>query len=158
MNENVLTPETTNVAEKTRITGIKTRYSDEELEEFREIILEKIKKAKDLYYFYRGNCANNEGNGTDDTSPKLKSIEDAQLVVSQDNSDILANRQLRFFRQLQEALVRVDNKTYGICRETGVLISKERLRSVPHATLNVNAPEKIKGRTHAPCVAKFPKC
>lgn len=158
MNENVLTPETTKVAEKTRITGIKTRYSDEELEEFREIILKKMEKAEKLYHFYRGNCANNEGNGTDDTSPKLKSIEDAQLVVSQDNSNILANRQLRFFRQLQEALVRVDNKTYGICRETGVLISKERLRSVPHATLNVNAVEKIKGKMPAPCIARFPKC
>jgi len=117
----------------------KTRYSDEELEEFKEIILQKIEKAKDDLQLLTEAYTNTGNNGTNDTSPTFKVLEEGQQVLSKEENRQLAARQERFIRNLEAALVRIENKTYGICRVTGKLISKERLRAVPHATLSIDA-------------------
>jgi RNA polymerase-binding transcription factor DksA len=117
----------------------KTRYSDEELEEFKEIILQKIEKAKDDLKLLTEAYTNTGNNGTNDTSPTFKVLEEGQQVLSKEENRQLAARQERFIRNLEAALVRIENKTYGICRVTGKLISKERLRAVPHATLSIDA-------------------
>ncbi len=117
----------------------KTRYSDEELMEFKELILEKLQKAQDDYQMYRNSITHGDGNDTQDTSPTFKILEEGAATLSKEEAGKLAQRQLKFIQHLQAALVRIENKTYGICRETGKLIPKERLRAVPHATLSIDA-------------------
>ncbi len=117
----------------------KVRYSDEELEEFKVIILEKLKKAKNDLKLLTEAYTNSGDNSTNDTSPTFKVLEEGQQVLSKEENRQLAARQERFIKNLEAALVRIENKTYGICRETGRLISKERLRAVPHATLSIDA-------------------
>lgn len=117
----------------------KTRYSDEELQEFKEIILEKLEKAKKDYELLKQTLNNTDGNDVTDTSPTFKALEEGASVLSKEEVGRLAQRQLKFIQHLEAALVRVENKTYGICRETGKLIPKERLRAVPHATLSIEA-------------------
>ena len=123
-------------------TKEKKKYSDEELEEFRQIILKKLDEAqRDLKLLTEAYTNTNE-NGTNDTSPTFKVLEEGYLVLSKEENSQLAARQQKFIKSLENALIRIENKTYGICRETGKLISKERLRSVPHATLSIEAKLK----------------
>jgi len=117
----------------------KTRYTDEELEEFKALIEAKLEKAREDYKLLKATITNSEGNGTDDTSPTFKVLEEGASVLSKEEAGRLAQRQQKFIGHLEAALMRIGNKTYGICRETGVLISKERLRAVPHATLSIDA-------------------
>lgn len=117
----------------------KTRYSDEELAEFKAIILQKLEKARADYDLLRATITHTSSNGTDDTSPTFKILEEGAATLSKEESGRLAQRQLKFIQHLEAALVRIENKTYGICRETGKLISKERLKIVPHATLSMEA-------------------
>lgn len=117
----------------------KTRYSDEELVEFRDIILEKLGKAKKEYEELRAAMTNADGNDVSDTSPTFKVLEEGASTLSKEEAGRLAQRQMKFIQNLQSALIRIENKTYGICRETGKLIPKERLRAVPHATLSIEA-------------------
>ena len=119
----------------------KTRYSDAELEEFRTIIMEKLDKAKRDYDVLREGISNSEGNDVSDTSPTFKVMEEGASTLSKEEVGRLAQRQMKFIQNLQAALIRIENKTYGICRETGKLISKERLRAVPHATLSIEAKQ-----------------
>ncbi|OUO49776.1 molecular chaperone DnaK [Parabacteroides sp. An277] len=119
----------------------KTRYSDAELEEFREIILEKLAVAKRDYEMLKGGVTNADGNDTADTSPTFKVLEEGATTLSKEETGRLAQRQMKFIQNLQAALVRIENKTYGICRATGKLIPKERLRAVPHATLSIEAKQ-----------------
>lgn len=120
----------------------KKRYSDEELQEFKELILKKLEKAQRDYDLLRADVNNAEGNDTADTSPTFKTLEEGASTLGKEASSQLAARQLKFIKHLQAALVRIENKTYGICRETGELIPKERLRAVPHATLSIAAKDK----------------
>jgi RNA polymerase-binding transcription factor DksA len=120
----------------------KTRYSDEELQEFKDIILSKLEKAKKDYELLKSAITQSDNNDTQDTSPTFKVLEEGAATLSKEESGRLAQRQLKFIQHLQAALVRIENKTYGICRETGKLISKERLRAVPHATLSIDAKQK----------------
>lgn len=120
----------------------KMRYSDEELAEFKEIILAKIEKAEEDLSVLRENFANDRNNGTDDTSPTFKAFEEGSDTMSKEANSQLAARQEKFIRDLHNALNRIENKTYGICRVTGKLIGKERLRLVPHATLSIEAKNK----------------
>lgn len=117
----------------------KTRYSDEELEEFRQIILGKLEKAQEDYDLLRDDITNLNGNGVDDTAPTFKVLEEGATTLSKEESGQLAQRQMKFIQHLKAALIRIENKTYGVCRETGKLIPKERLRAVPHATLSIEA-------------------
>jgi RNA polymerase-binding protein DksA len=117
----------------------KTKYSDEELEEFRAIIMDKLEKAKIDYEQLRDGVTNSEGNDVSDTSPTFKVLEEGATTLTKEESGRLAQRQMKFIQNLQAALVRIENKTYGICRETGKLIPAERLRAVPHATLSIEA-------------------
>lgn len=117
----------------------KTRYSDAELEEFRAIIEEKLQKAQRDYDLLKSSLMNADGNDTSDTSPTFKVLEEGASVLSKEEAGQLAQRQMKFIQHLQAAMVRIENKTYGICRETGELIPKERLRAVPHATLSIDA-------------------
>ena len=117
----------------------KTRYSDEELEEFRVIIMEKLKKARNDLKMLTEAYTNSDEHGTNDTSPTFKVLEEGYSVLSKEENSRLASRQQKFINSLENALIRIENKTYGICRATGKLISKERLRSVPHATLSIDA-------------------
>ena len=119
----------------------KTRYSDAELEEFRTIIMEKLDKAQRDYDLLREGISNSEGNDVSDTSPTFKVMEEGASTLSKEEVGRLAQRQMKFIQNLQAALIRIENKTYGICRETGKLISKERLRAVPHATLSIEAKQ-----------------
>ncbi|MBQ9471169.1 MAG: TraR/DksA C4-type zinc finger protein [Bacteroidales bacterium] len=122
----------------------KTRYSDEELAEFKEIILNKLEKARKDYDLLKSTITLDESHGTEDTSPTFKVLEEGAATLSKEESGKLAQRQLKFIQHLEAALVRIENKTYGICRETGKLISKERLRVVPHATLSIDAKNNQK--------------
>ena len=115
----------------------KTRYSDAELEEFRAIILEKLELAQRDYELLKASLTGADGNDTDDTSPTYKVLEEGANTLSKEETT--RQRQLKFIQGLQAALVRIENKTYGICRETGKLIPAERLRAVPHATLSIEA-------------------
>lgn len=117
----------------------KTRYSDEELAEFKALILEKLEKAKKEYEALRASMNNTDGNEITDTSPTFKALEEGQTTMSKEEDGRLAQRQMKFIQHLQAALIRIENKTYGICRVTGKLIPKERLRAVPHATLSIDA-------------------
>lgn len=116
----------------------KTRYSDEELQEFKEIILKKLEKAQADYELLKSNIMNTDGNDISDTSPTFKVLEEGASTLSKEEAGHLAQRQMKFIQHLQNALIRIENKTYGICRETGKLIPKERLRAVPHATLGID--------------------
>ncbi len=115
----------------------KTRYSDEELEEFRNIINEKLALAKRDYNEMMRQLKNADGNDVDDTSPTYKALEEGSVTQSKEEIVQLASRQQKFIQGLEAALIRIKNKTYGIDRITGELIPKERLRAVPHATLSV---------------------
>ena len=124
----------------------KTRYTDAELEEFRQIIMEKLDKAQKDYDLLRNGLANLDGNDVMDTSPTFKVMEEGASTLSKEEAGQLAQRQMKFIQHLQAALVRIENKTYGICRETGKLIPKERLRAVPHATLSIEAKDRSNQR------------
>lgn len=124
----------------------KTRYSDEELQEFKEIILEKLEKAKRDFEVYRNEITHGDVNDTQDTSPTFHALEEGQSLLTKEEACRMAERQQKFIANLQAALVRIENKTYGVCRETGKLIPKERLRAVPHATLSIEAKEKGRGK------------
>ena len=117
----------------------KTRYTDAELEEFRKLIIDKLDKAQKDYELLRNGITNLDGNDVMDTSPTFKVLEEGAATLSKEESGRLAQRQMKFIQHLQAALVGIENKTYGICRETGKLIPKERLRAVPHATLSIEA-------------------
>ena len=117
----------------------KSRYSDAELEEFRKLINDKIKKATEQLELIESSYKNDSNNGTDDTSPTFKAFDEGSQVMSKEANSQLAIRQEKFIRDLKNALVRIENKTYGICRVTGKLINKERLKLVPHATLSIEA-------------------
>ena len=116
----------------------KTRYSDEELQEFKAIILDKLEKANRDYELLKSNIMNTDGNDVTDTSPTFKVLEEGANTLSKEEAGRLAQRQMKFIQHLQAALIRIENKTYGICRETGKRIPKERLRAVPHATLSID--------------------
>jgi RNA polymerase-binding transcription factor DksA len=119
----------------------KTRYSDIELEEFRAIIMDKLEAAKRDYELLKATIMNADGNDVTDTSPTFKVLEEGAATLSKEEAGQLAQRQMKFIQNLQAALIRIENKTYGICRETGKLIPKERLRAVPHATLSIEAKQ-----------------
>lgn len=120
-------------------TDDRTRYSDAELEEFKQIILDKLAKAERDYELIKQTYMAGLDNGTDDTSPTFKAFEEGSETMSKEQNAQLAARQEKFIRDLKNALIRIENKTYGICRVTGKLIDKERLKLVPHATLSIEA-------------------
>jgi RNA polymerase-binding transcription factor DksA len=117
----------------------RTRYSDAELQEFREIINKKLEEARRDLELLRGSLSHNDDHGTDDTSPTFKMMEDGSETLSREETAQLAGRQEKFISALESALVRIENKTYGVCRVTGKLINKDRLRLVPHTTLSIEA-------------------
>lgn len=119
----------------------KTRYSDAELDEFRTLINEKLESAKADYEALKEIIMNADGNDVTDTSPTFKVLEEGASTLSKEEAGRLAQRQMKFIQGLQAALIRIENGTYGICRETGKLIPKERLRAVPHATLSIEAKQ-----------------
>ena len=119
----------------------KTRYSKEELEEFKEIILKKLERVQADFDLYKSMLTKEDMNDIDDTSPTFKVLEEGQNVLSKEEIGRIAQRQLKFIQNLQAALFRIEIGTYGICRKTGKLIPKERLRAVPHATLCVEAKQ-----------------
>ena len=116
-----------------------TRYSDADLAEFKEIILNKIHKAQADLDLIKSAYMNDLNNGTDDTSPTFKAFEEGSEIMSKEANSALAIRQEKFIRDLKNALFRVENKTYGVCKVTGKLINKDRLRLVPHATMSIEA-------------------
>jgi len=120
-------------------TVIKNRYSDKDLEEFKDLIEEKIEKAKEDLALLKSSYMNNGNNGTEDTSPTFKAFEEGSQTMSKEANTQLALRQEKFIRDLRNALIRIENKTYGVCRVTGKLIQKQRLILVPHATLSIEA-------------------
>jgi len=124
--------------------GVSKRYSDVELEKFKKIILKKIEVANNDLQLLKDSYSNASSNGTDDTYSSFKSFEEGSETLSKESNTLLAARQEKFIRDLRNALIRVENKTYGICRETGKLISKKRLVLVPHATLSIEAKNKSK--------------
>ena len=124
----------------------KTRYTDEELQEFKELILKKLDKAQKDYELLKANVMNSDGNDTADTSPTFKVLEEGASTLGKEEAGQLAQRQMKFIQHLQAALIRIENKTDGICRQTGKLIPKERLMAVPHATLSVEAKESGRKR------------
>ncbi|MCR5138880.1 MAG: TraR/DksA C4-type zinc finger protein [Bacteroidaceae bacterium] len=123
----------------------KTRYSDAELEEFRAIILEKLELAKRDYDNLKDSLMNKD-NDDQDTAPTYKVLEEGANTLAKEETMRLAQRQMKFINDLQAALVRIENKTYGICRVTGKLIPAERLRAVPHATMSIEAKQASKKR------------
>ncbi|MFO8147445.1 MAG: TraR/DksA family transcriptional regulator [Bacteroidota bacterium] len=120
-------------------TETKERYKDAELAEFKDLIKGKIQKAQEQLALYKSAYVNDGDNGTDDTSPTFKAFEEGSETMSKEANSQLAIRQEKFIRDLKNALIRIENKTYGICRVTGKLIAKERLKLVPHATLSIEA-------------------
>ena len=118
---------------------VKIRFTDDELEEFRTLINEKLEKAKEQLALIQSAYKNDSNNGTDDTSPTFKAFDEGSEVMSKEAYSQLAIRQEKFIRDLKNALIRIENKTYGVCRVTGKLIKPERLRIVPHATLSIEA-------------------
>ncbi len=117
----------------------KTRYTDTELEEFKALINEKLKEAQSDYDMLKSSLSNSDDNGTDDTGRTFNMMEDGSETLSREEVAQLSLRQEKFIQNLQNALIRIQNKTYGVCRVTGKLIQKERLRLVPHATLSIDA-------------------
>lgn len=120
----------------------KTRYADSELQEFKDIILEKLRIAREELGLLTQSLSSPNTNGTDDTAGTYKTLEDGSATLEKESINQLASRQKKFIENLESALVRIENKTYGVCRETGKLIPKERLRAVPHATLSMEAKLK----------------
>ena len=129
--------------EKTQPTPEKTCYSAEELQEFKEIILDKLAKARKDLELLQAAVAGT-GNDVNDTAPTFKTLEEGSNVLSKEENSKLAARQEKFIKDLEAALIRIENKTYGICKVTGKLIPKERLRIVPHTTMTVEAKEASK--------------
>ena len=127
------------MAEEMKNVSEKVRYSDEELQEFKAIILEMLENAKREYKHLRDIITHDSSNDIEDTSPTFKVMEEGAMTLSKEEAGALAQRQYKFIQNLEAALIRIENKTYGICRETGKLISKERLMAVPHATLSIEA-------------------
>lgn len=119
----------------------KTRYTDAELAEFKELILQKLESANQDFDMLKASLTHSDGNDTQDTSPTFKVMEEGAAVMSKEEASRLAQRQQQFISHLEAALVRIANKTYGICRVTGNLIPVQRLRAVPHATLTIEAKE-----------------
>ncbi|MFH0894625.1 MAG: TraR/DksA C4-type zinc finger protein [Bacteroidota bacterium] len=117
----------------------KNRYSDKELQEFKTIIQLKLEEAREDYQLLTDNYTNKNDNDTNDTSPTFKVLEEGAQVLSKEENAQLAARQMKFIQSLESALIRIENKTYGVCRVTGKLIPKERLKLVPHATLSMEA-------------------
>lgn len=117
----------------------KTRYSDAELAEFKALIQEKLDRAQKDYDELKACLSNAAGNGVNDTSPIFKNMEEGANTLSKEATGQMAQRQMKFIQHLKNAMVRIENKTYGVCRVTGKLIPKERLRAVPHATLSIEA-------------------
>ncbi|QOW11327.1 TraR/DksA family transcriptional regulator [Kaistella flava (ex Peng et al. 2021)] len=115
------------------------KYGDADLQEFKEVIQAKIDKAEKDLMLIRESFINDQNNGTDDTSPTFKAFEEGAETLSKEQNSILAGRQEKFVRDLKNALIRIQNKTYGVCRVTGKLIPKDRLLAVPHATLSIEA-------------------
>ncbi|MBP5368294.1 MAG: TraR/DksA family transcriptional regulator [Bacteroidales bacterium] len=122
----------------------KVRYSDEELAEFKALIMDKLEQARKLYKSYHEIITQQDGNDTVDTSPTFKSYEEGSSLLSKEQAGSMAERQLKFIKALENALIRIENKTYGIDRNTGKLIPKERLMAVPHATLSVESKKDEK--------------
>ena len=120
-------------------TETNIRYSDKDLEEFKVLIQEKIEKAEHDLELIKSAYMNDHNNGTDDTSPTFKAFDEGSEVMSKESNSALAIRQEKFIRDLKNALIRIENKTYGVCRVTKKLINKERLKLVPHATLSIEA-------------------
>ena len=120
-------------------TGEKRKYTDKELERFKNIIIKKMDKAKQDFELLKSAYMNDSDNGTDDTSPTFKAFEEGSETMSKEANTQLALRQEKFIRDLKNALIRIENKTYGVCRITGKLIKKNRLLVVPHATLSIEA-------------------
>ena len=120
-------------------TVVKNRYSDKDLAEFKALIEEKILKANEDLDLLKSSYMNNGNNGTEDTSPTFKAFEEGSQTMSKEANTQLALRQEKFIRDLKNALMRIKNKTYGVCRVTGKLIQKQRLILVPHATLSIEA-------------------
>jgi DnaK suppressor protein len=115
------------------------RYSDKDLAEFKVLIQEKIKKAQHDLELIKSAYMNDHNNGTEDTSPTFKAFDEGSETMSKESNSALAIRQEKFIRDLKNALIRIENKTYGVCRATGKLIIKKRLELVPHATLSIEA-------------------
>jgi DnaK suppressor protein len=122
--------------------SVKTRYSEKELQEFKDLINEKIGIAREELLSLASSLSSGNTNGTDDTASSGKTLEDGSASLEKESINQLAARQKKFIDQLEAALMRIANKTYGICRETGGLIPKERLRAVPHTTLSMEAKLK----------------
>ncbi|SDG65841.1 TraR/DksA family transcriptional regulator [Winogradskyella thalassocola] len=120
-------------------TETNNRYADKDLAEFKAILQEKIKKAEHDLELIKSAYMNDFDNGTDDTSPTFKAFEEGSATMSKEANSALAIRQEKFIRDLKNAIIRIENKTYGVCRVTGKLINKERLKLVPHATLSIEA-------------------
>ena len=120
----------------------KIRYSNVDLQEFKEIILKKISRAEEDLALLESSYKNDANNGTDDTSPSFKSFDEGAETMSKEANVQLAIRQGKFIRDLKNGLLRIENKTYGVCRVSGKLIQKERLKLVPHATLSIEAKRK----------------
>ncbi len=120
-------------------TGNTVRYSDKDLEEFRTLIQEKIGKAQHDLELIKSAYMNDHNNGTEDTSPTFKAFDEGSAVMSKESNSALAIRQEKFIRDLKNAIIRIENKSYGVCRVTGKLINKKRLELVPHATLSIEA-------------------
>jgi len=116
-----------------------TRYNDEDLSEFKELIHKKLEEAKEDLVLLRDSLSHNDDHGTDDTGRSFNMMEDGSETLSREEMSNLANRQEKFITSLENALIRIKNKTFGICRVTGKLIQKERLMLVPHATLSIEA-------------------
>lgn len=129
--------------EENQKTEFNVRYSDEELQEFKTIIVDMLEKAKEEYAYLRQILNNERSNGIDDTAPSFKAMEEGAATLSKEEVGNQVQRQQKFIENLENALKRIENKTYGICRVTGKLIPKERLRLVPHATLTIEAKEML---------------
>ena len=124
------------------MSDVKVKYSEEDLKEFKEIINKKIARAEEDLALLQAAYKNDSSNGTDDTSAQFKSFDEGSEVMNKEANVQLAIRQEKFIRDLKNALMRIENKTYGVCRVTKKLIQKERLRLVPHATLSIEAKRK----------------
>ena len=122
----------------------RVRYSDNDLAEFKQVILKKLEQARADYELLRANITHSNDNDTEDTSPTFKVLEEGATTLSKEETGRLAAHQVKFIRNLEMALVRIENKTYGICKTTGKLIPKERLMRVPHATECIEAKEARK--------------
>ena len=125
-----------------KVENEKTRYSESDLQEFKALILDKLRSAKEELNALATSLSSPNANGTDDTAGTYKTLEDGSATLEKEQINQLAARQKKFIDNLENALVRIENKTYGICRETGKLIPKERLRAVPHTTLTMEAKLK----------------